>query len=464
MANQSGQDASMIGSYRLLKLVGFGPISRLYLAQRDTHPQELLALKLVETTPRAFQQAYRHRFFFQETERLMHLTHRSLLPLQDAGIHEGFPYLVYPYIKSGSLSDYLASRQLKRLPLDEALELIYQLGKALEIAHQAQIVHGNIKPGNIFLLAEDAKSPTDTHLATRIAALADFTIDAVTRGLRTARLQSPIAARYMAPEQFWGTLSIWSDQYSLACLAYELLTGKPLFPTQDFHTLEKMHANQQPIRPGLLVPGLSQATEEVLLRALSKHPGDRYPDMGTFLLDLSTPPGILRSEAPQRYTLNNAACARPLIPTGKLVLPLLPPEKKAEGDESSVTQSIQVISSRRRSDIGPRKQTARGNFGQPLLMGLNLLIGYLLAFCSFLGLWCGELWSVVRLLFLVIRDRLVMNSKGQLWKEMQENNAHVPAVNGSNPVSIWQSTFLSSWQQGITRNRRRWRKKLVNPN
>lgn len=457
MANQFGHNLSTIGSYRLLKLIGFGPISRLYLAQREAGSPEPLALKLIETSPRIFQQEHRHIFFSREVDRFMCLKHRSLLPLQDASIHEGYPYLVYPYIKSGSLADYLAFHQTPKLLLDEALALIYQLGKALEAAHQAQIIHGNLKPSNIFLVAKGIQTLADLRLTRSVAALADFTLEALTRGMRTTRLRSTIAARYMAPEQFWGALTAWSDQYSLACLAYELLVGKPVFPARDFHTLEKMHAHQNPTPPSQLVHNLPQEIEVALLKALSKRVGDRYPNIQAFLTALAAHSMAYDSApTPHPGPAHSPETGPIVISANKLVLPLLTNKEEPIADADQVTQSTEAIHISHAIKVTRKRQQAQDSRWLWLVEQVKTLCYYALVFYSLLIMWCGELWSIILLLFLALRNR------GQLWQKMRETSARIPAVHSRAPTSLWQTMLVSSWHQGIARNRRRWRR-VFNP-
>ena len=97
----------------------------------------------------------------------------------------------------------------------------------------------------------------------------------------------------MAPEQFQGAATPLSDQYAFACLAYELLTGQPPFEGDDFMSLARKHAAQEPLPPSQLQPRRAQHIDHVLLKALVKQPAGRYPDMQTFLAELSAPPPLV---------------------------------------------------------------------------------------------------------------------------------------------------------------------------
>ena len=454
MAHQSRQHFSTLGPYRLLRLIGFGPISYLYLVQHESGSEDSLVLKLIETPSSLFQAENQRLFFLQEVDRFMHLSHPSILPLRDAGIYEGNPYLVYPYVKAGSLAYYLALLPIPKLPLGEALTLIAQLGNALEKAHQEQLVHGNLKPSNIFLLTTHAQNPTAIAPARRVAAIADFHLETLARSRQIARQRASSSVRYMAPEQFWGAFTAWGDQYSLACLAYELLTGKAVFAERDFSALRDKHVFQPPVPPGQFIPNFPRPAEEALLKALSKRVGDRYPSIRAFLTAL-TGPFLPPEMAHARLdSLKYAPEPQPFISSNRLILPLLPGENRDEIDSGNVTERVVVLPGKRdttRIERGKRFLSERWQELQELVR--SLLYGAFV-FCSWLVRWFGELWSLILLLFLVLRDRQ------KLWRSIQEESAHHAVIHPPRGASLWQTTIVSAWQRGIWHSRRRWNRVL----
>lgn len=267
-----------IGLYHLSKLVGVGPVSRIYLAERRDWPGRQIALKLFEAVPLISMEEKDQAL--DEVRMLICLEHPSILPLLDDGLHETMLYLVTPYIEAGSLRQRLTAAAGELLPLKETMALLRQVGEALQFAHLQQIVHANLKPENI-LFQIDGK-----------VLLADFLLPSLVRSERTARILSTFAALYMAPEQFQGVATPLSDQYALACLAYELLAGRPPFEADDFMSLARKHANEQPRPPSELQPKRAQHIDHVLLKALVKRPEGRYPDVQTFLTELSAPPPL----------------------------------------------------------------------------------------------------------------------------------------------------------------------------
>lgn len=270
-----------VGSYRLTKLIGVGPVSRVFLAARQDRAERLVALKLFEAVPLDLLEEKDQAL--DEVRLLACLEHPSILPMLDDGLYEHMLYLVAPHIEAGSLRQRLnvASAAGELLPLKETMALLRQVGDALQFAHTQRMVHANLKPENI-LLPGDGK-----------ALLADFLLPSLVKSERAARILSTFAAFYMAPEQFQGAATPLSDQYALACLAYELLTGQPPFDGDNVMSLARKHATGVPKPPSQLQPRRAQHIDHVLLKALAKRPEERYPDVQTFLAELSAPPPLV---------------------------------------------------------------------------------------------------------------------------------------------------------------------------
>jgi serine/threonine protein kinase len=267
-----------IGSYHLLHFIGPGPLSRIYQGEHRERNQQQVVVKIIEAVP--LHEASKQHLALQEVRALASLKYRYILPILEAGIDENVPYLVYPYMEAGSLRQRLTATQYGLLPLKEVLVILSQVGNALHFAHQQQIVHANMKPENV-LFSSDGE-----------AILADFLVQTFTQSERAARTLAIFSAGYMAPEQFQGVFTPLSDQYALACLAYTLLTGRPPFEVDNFETLAQKHATEQPRSPALLQPERAQHIGNVILKALAKQPGERYPDVAAFLTALLAPPPL----------------------------------------------------------------------------------------------------------------------------------------------------------------------------
>jgi len=172
------------------------------------------------------------------------------------------------------LRDLLNSRTSQLLPLRDVISIIAQVGQALYYAHQQGVIHHDLKPENILFNEQND------------ALLADFGIAIV----RTTTLEQVAdmngTPAYMAPEQFQGKASRRSDQYSLACIMYELVTGRRPFTAPDAISMGLKHMQESPIPPTWLNPNLPPQMERVILKALEKRRINRYPDVLTFIREL----------------------------------------------------------------------------------------------------------------------------------------------------------------------------------
>ncbi len=205
---------------------------------------------------------------------LLSLRHPHIVPMLDIAIKQGQPYVVSEYRPHGSLGQRLERLLPERMDWPEAVSIIIQLGQALCYAHEHRIVHGNLKPGNVFYHADGEVQLTDFSLTSFIdVAKLDYKSDLPT-------------IRYMAPEQFMGKTDQQSDQYSLACLAYELITGKPPFAAASFTSLWGKHATEYAAPLASAVPKIPMPIDLAILKALAKKPPERYEDVAAFVAAL----------------------------------------------------------------------------------------------------------------------------------------------------------------------------------
>jgi serine/threonine-protein kinase len=194
-----------------------------------------------------------------------------VLPLLDSGEVDGYLFFVAPFIEGESLRA-LAIR-LGGMSLDDVLPILREVAAALDFAHRHNVVHRDIKPDNVFLL--------DGH-----AVLGDFGLArAMDAAGGPALTQSGIALGspgYMSPEQALGsrTLDGRADQYSFACLTYELLTTQLPFDGPDIGSVLKAHVRTPPPDIRKLKPDLAPGVGKALKRAMAKKPADRFPTVG----------------------------------------------------------------------------------------------------------------------------------------------------------------------------------------
>ncbi len=269
--------------YDLAEAIGSGGMAVVYRALDRRHGRAVAVKVLHGPVVRSREYADR---FLREVRFAAQLAHPHILPLYDSGEFEGpegpLLYYVMPLVAGGSLRDRLRAEQ--RLPVDHALRIGRAVAGALDYAHRQQVVHRDIKPENI-LLQDGEPLVADFGVARALteACVAEGSITAPGMALGT-----PV---YMSPEQASGDpgLDARSDQYSLACVIYEMLTGEPPFTGSPPRATMARHATEPARSPRTRRPEVPLAVEQSLLRALSKAPEARYPTMADLAVALVTP-------------------------------------------------------------------------------------------------------------------------------------------------------------------------------
>ncbi len=274
MTDENNLIGKQIGNYRVVAEINSGAFGRVYQAQHIILRERIVAIKLLHAylgSPKEREQ------FLQEAQFLEKLKHPYCLPIIDAGIHNGLPYVVSEYAMNGSLRNRLRRQSPHAVPVKEALTILTQIGQALQHAHQQGIIHRDLKPENILFNAKGD------------ALLADFGIAIVLATSSVRQVDATGTPAYMAPEQFRGMISKESDQYALGCIAYELFTGHQPFTAPDFVAIGFLHAAEPPLAPTHYNSHLPAHTEQAILKALAKQRADRYPTIADFITALRAP-------------------------------------------------------------------------------------------------------------------------------------------------------------------------------
>src|SRR3989440_3487720 len=272
MARENSYAGKQIGNYRIIEELATGSFGRVYKGVHIFLSKRVVAIKVLQ---RMYLGSQKEREgFLQEAQFLELLKHPHILPIYDVGIDDGIPYFVAEYAPKGSLRDLLQQRYPHPLSTDEAVSILTQIGQALHHAHQQNIIHRDLKPENILFNAKGE------------AVLADFGIAVVLETARTSPVNVIGSPLYMAPEQFDGMLSIRSDQYALACIAYEMLTGRNPFLAPSAVAMALKHKMEQPIAPTQFNTYLPIPVEQAILKAMSKERSERYPDVAAFIAAL----------------------------------------------------------------------------------------------------------------------------------------------------------------------------------
>lgn len=211
--------------------------------------------------------------FLHEIRVAARLNHPHILPLHDSGEAEGLLYYVMPYASGGNLRERLASQ--RQLGLEAAVAITREVADGLEYAHRQNVLHRDVKPANI-LFHE------------RHAMLVDFGVArALSRAPEDPHTEPGFVVgtpEYMSPEACAGEegLDAHADQYSLACVAYEMLAGHPPFTAATPRAVVARHLADTVPPLTTVRPDVPPAIADVLTRALAKSPADRYASLATF--------------------------------------------------------------------------------------------------------------------------------------------------------------------------------------
>jgi serine/threonine protein kinase len=282
MTSENNYIGRQVGNYRIIEELAAGSFGRVYRGSHIYLTKRIVAIKLLHHTYLRSQKEREN--FLQEAQLLEMLKHPHILPILDVGIEDDMPYFVVEYAPNGSLRDHLQAGFPHPMQLDVALNILTQVGQALSYAHQQNIIHRDIKPENILFNTRGD------------ALLADFGIAVILSTPRTTSVDIIGSPLYMAPEQFDGMLSKRSDQYALAVIAYEMLTGRNPFVGPNAAIMAYKHKTEEPVAPTQFNPYLAIPVERAILKGLSKDRANRYPDVPAFITALNMFPSQKTAE------------------------------------------------------------------------------------------------------------------------------------------------------------------------
>ena len=282
--------AALAGQYRLVRELGSGGMATVYLAQDDRHDRSV-AIKVLHPEAAASVGAER---FLAEIRTTAKLSHPNILPLFDSGTEDGFFYFVMPLIIGESLRTRLERERI--IDTDEALRIAMEVADALAYAHANGVVHRDIKPENI-LLSGGPRLGATVSGETRVAhaLVADFGIARAgstggSERLTGAGLTLGTPA-YMSPEQAAGDVHVdgRSDQYSLACTLFEMLTGEAPFRGPSVEAILVRRFTRPPPRASDRREGIPRHIDGAILTAMARDPNERFPSMERFIDALRAP-------------------------------------------------------------------------------------------------------------------------------------------------------------------------------
>ena len=266
--------AALADRYTIGREIGRGGMATVFAAT-DEHTGREVAIKVLH---RDLTVALGPARFKREVEIASSLDHPHILPVLDSGVAGGSLYLVMPLVTGETLHDLLMRE--RQLAVEVAVRLTKQVADALAYAHERGIVHRDIKPENILL--QDGQ-----------ALVADFGIArATTAGEKLTQTGLSLGTpTYMSPEQAAAEKDLdgRSDQYSLACMLYEMLSGAPPYSAPTAQGLMARHALEAIPSISIVRNTVPDQIEDALYRALAKVPADRFPSVAEFGAALGEP-------------------------------------------------------------------------------------------------------------------------------------------------------------------------------
>ncbi|MEK6667515.1 MAG: serine/threonine-protein kinase [Pseudomonadota bacterium] len=272
-------DVSTIGKYRVLQRLGEGATSEVFLCRDDFHDREV-AIKRVRASALgdAVDGPVYARFFAAEAALVGRLQHPNVVQIFDAVADPVSPYVVMEYVPGTTLRSFCRPDQL--LPLELIVEIGFKCAMALGYVYRQGLIHRDVKPANILALTNAQGMVTDVKISD-FGSVLNMTAD-------STQVHKVGSLAYMAPEQLDGqVLDSRADMYALGAVLYHLVAGRPPFDAPSQAALMNLIYNETPTPLSGLRAGVNPAVDGVILKALAKHPNDRYPNWDAFAQALS---------------------------------------------------------------------------------------------------------------------------------------------------------------------------------
>jgi serine/threonine protein kinase/tetratricopeptide (TPR) repeat protein len=303
--NLSRFQEALAGRYSILREIGSGGMATVYLAEDSKHNRKVV----IKVFGRGIAETVAAERFLREIRTAANLAHPHILPLHDSGEAAGLLYFVMPFVKGESLRDRLERE--KQLPVEDAVRFTREIADALAYAHSEGVIHRDVKPANILFESGHA-------------VLADFGVAQAVAGAESEETRLTTAGvslgtpAYMSPEQGTGELSIdgRSDQYSLACVLFEMLTGEAPFRAPSARAVIAKHVTEAPPTLRSARKSTPDGVERAILRSLKKAPADRFPSVQEFSEALLTGLDTQPPEDGTRHPRQPLGWLRPLIVRG----------------------------------------------------------------------------------------------------------------------------------------------------
>ena len=343
-----------LGQYEVQDFIGQGAMGLVY---RVYHPdlERTGAVKVLQAiTPDADTVArFRH-----EAQAIAQLRHPNIVNVYDFGAFQGMPYMIVEYIPGGSLAARMAHGSLEKAT---ALRYLRGIAAGLDYAHGHGVVHRDVKPANVLLTAEDAPVLADFGLAKLLQGSSLKSMTGVTTG----------TPAYMAPEQVTGhQVGPAADRYSLATIAYEMVTGVIPFDGEALMELLYAQVHREPPIPSSRQPSLGPQVDAVLMRGLAKDPAARWDSATTFVDALAA----ALEGAPAPAVARTMVMAPPVPPTVPMGRTAVAERVAASGQPATVAMAYPSPN----GQDGPTPAKRLRRLNRRLVLGIAAVLALLL--------------------------------------------------------------------------------------
>jgi hypothetical protein len=269
------QPGTQLGKYLLIECIGKGGAGMVYRALH-TKLKTPVAVKFLRPDVLAAD-ADALTGFTREAQLLAQLVHPNIVRVLDFEDDPARPFVVMEFVDGLSVADLI--KQCGRVAPGRAIEITLQVSEGLDAARKIGVVHRDVKPGNILLTREGTSKLVDLGLAVVARSGGQA-------GSQNAALIEGTVA-YMAPEQaLGGGVDHRSDQYSLGCTFYQLVTGRLPFTGRSAQEVMFQHLRHPPTPPHEVAPSVPLQLSQIIMTMMEKSPDDRYPDYATLRADL----------------------------------------------------------------------------------------------------------------------------------------------------------------------------------
>ena len=279
---------STLGHYTIVSKIGAGGMGHVYLARDRTELDRRVAIKILPTEVAS--QPKRMQRFVQEAKTVSALNHPNVLTIFEFGQDGNTRFIAMEYVEGVTLREHL---RMHRLKLHEVLDIATQVAAALDAAHEAHVVHRDIKPDNIMVRRRDhIVKVLDFGLAKPVDMLgSDGGVDSEAGTRLQVKTEPGVVmgtVAYMSPEQSEGSERIdhRTDIWSLGAVLYEMIAGRVPFEGKDVHR-QVIAIQEQSVAPlSRFAEGVPDRLEDIVAKALAKDPDERYQTAKDLLIDL----------------------------------------------------------------------------------------------------------------------------------------------------------------------------------